>query len=70
MMFGKLSVLMALLLAMSCYAQDSAVSDGDSDNMATGDPISDAIAELVCIALIILIILMNETDMCLVVLSL
>ena len=47
MMLSKASVLMALMLAVSCYAQDSAAPDEELDDMTTGDPILDAIAELV-----------------------
>ena len=49
----KVSVLMALMLAMSCYAQDAAAPDEEMDDMNMGamnmgEPVLDAIAELVC----------------------
>lgn len=43
---ATLCMLVALALALSCNAQDSAAPSGELEDM-TGDPILDAIAELV-----------------------
>lgn len=43
---ATLCMLMALVLALSCNAQDSAAPSGELEDM-NGDPILNAIAELV-----------------------